>query len=153
MQVGITGTQAGATPEQLGELKYQLEDIARTEVVLGEGKDFGTWLGFITLHHGDCVGADYQAAELVKRNSGITVSHPPVDGRKRGYHRSTEILKPKPYLERNEDIVDMSAVLIALPRMAEKEARRSGTWATVRYAVRRRKPVIIIYPSGTVERR
>lgn len=138
MKIGVTGTQYGATPEQLDELKHQLHQILKDEAIV--------------LHHGDCVGADYQAATLVGRMPRThIVAHPPRDNRKRGWHRSHEVRTLKPYLERNKDIVDETVILFALPR--SPEAQRSGTWATVRYAVKQGKPVVIIYPSGSIERR
>jgi len=56
---------------------------------------------------------------------------------------------PKPYLERNHNIVDESELLIACPKSKEEELR-SGTWATVRYARKKGVRIILIYPDGSV---
>ncbi len=64
---------------------------------------------------------------------------------------NARILGKKPYLARNRDIVNAADVLIAGPGGME-EIMRSGTWATVRYARKKQKPVIIVYPNGEVVR-
>jgi hypothetical protein len=55
---------------------------------------------------------------------------------------------PKPYLERNRDIVDSTELLIACPKdMTESSG---GTWATVRYARKQKKPIVVVWPDGSV---
>ena len=63
---------------------------------------------------------------------------------------SIVVMKPKKYLDRNHDIVDASAEMLALPSGPEK-MRGSGTWATIRYARRTRVPLLICWPDGRVE--
>jgi predicted Rossmann fold nucleotide-binding protein DprA/Smf involved in DNA uptake len=58
---------------------------------------------------------------------------------------------PKAPLDRNRDIVDAAAVLIAAPKEMT-ETLRSGTWATVRYARKQGKQVWIVWPDGTVSK-
>ena len=103
-------------------------------------------------HHGDCVGSDKRAAFLA-HDAGLRLfEHPPTNRSKRAYVSSfleSTKLPPKPYLERNHDIVDASDALFATPNTME-EVMRSGTWATIRYARKRLKPIIIIWPDGTV---
>jgi hypothetical protein len=79
-------------------------------------------------HHGGCVGADAEAHALADR-----------------LRIPTEIRPPKPYLERNHDIVDESDVLIATPGQVN-EVRRSGTWATIRYARKQDTTVLLVLP-------
>jgi hypothetical protein len=80
--------------------------------------------------------------------------HPPTDDRKRAFCTGNGAdWEPKPYLERNHDIVDETTILIACPNGEER--MRSGTWATVRYARQRilnheGQLTIIISPSGQV---
>ena len=64
---------------------------------------------------------------------------------------SDEVRDPLPYLERNRAIVDACDILIACPKGMQEE-QRSGTWATVRYARRRDRPIVIVWPDGTVTR-
>jgi hypothetical protein len=61
-------------------------------------------------------------------------------------HEVVKVLSRKPYLARNRDIVNESDRLITLPK--GPETLRSGTWATVRYAVEAGKPVRIYYPNA-----
>lgn len=61
------------------------------------------------------------------------------------------MLPVKKPLDRNRDIVEAAEVLIACPDGPERQ--RSGTWATIRHALRVGKPVVIVWPDGRVERR
>jgi hypothetical protein len=56
-----------------------------------------------------------------------------------------------PYLKRNKLIATRCAQLIAVPASAIEE-RRSGTWATVRYARAAGPPRTIILPDGSLLR-
>ncbi len=66
------------------------------------------------------------------------------------------------YLDRNQDIVDRSDVLLAAPKewtdlsrvrtyeeLLRAKPLRSGTWSTVRRAYKRRIPIIIVFPNGS----
>ena len=105
--------------------------------------------------HGGCAGADEQAHHINK--SPITFIYPASypQGQSmnltlwQNYHEII-IAPAKKALDRNHDIVDDSDILIACPGEKE-EVLRSGTWATIRYAKKQGKSVIIIYPDGEVE--
>ncbi len=62
-------------------------------------------------------------------------------------------LPPKTYFARNRDIVDAADLLIATP-FNNFEEDRGGTWYTVNYARKRKKPIVIVWPTGkaTIER-
>jgi hypothetical protein len=60
----------------------------------------------------------------------------------RSFCESTNILKPKPFLDRNKDIVNSCDILIACPEN-DIEVLRSGTWSTIRYAKKINKPVLL----------
>jgi hypothetical protein len=131
MIVGFTGTRKGMNSAQKKTFTEVLENI---------------WVA--EFHHGDCVGADEQADKIIKKLYGKTsVIHPPDSPKNRAYC-SGIVLPTKPALERDRDIVDVSGMLIATP-LKSKEEIRSGTWHTIRYARKRSKPVVIIYPDGT----
>ena len=53
-------------------------------------------------------------------------------------------MPPKPYLKRNEDIVNKCDVLIACPIDKNKEILRSGTWATIRKARKLNKTIYLL---------
>lgn len=143
MRVGFTGTQRGMTEAQ----KQTVESFLRSS-------------GATEFHHGDCIGADAQAAYIAGEVGICTFVHPPEDQHKRARFVSGEVpttfYDPLPYLERNHSIVDCTDVLLATPK-TNKEELRSGTWATIRYAIRislraqsnTTKSVIIIYPDGS----
>lgn len=130
MSVGFTGTQIGLTD-------YQIEHLIHTLQELGNNQEF---------HHGDCIGADALAAFHAHRLGFEIVCHPPINSSKRAWTKfHTKEWEAKEYLVRNHDIVDCSDILIACPKTVEEELR-SGTWATVRYARKKNKPIQIIYP-------
>jgi hypothetical protein len=107
-------------------------------------------------HHGDCVGADERFHGLAFEVGGVgcrRVGHPPSDESLRAFCECDESREPKPYLERNRDIVDETDVLIAAPKQAEMpfSVRGQGTWSTVLYAVKQGKPVYVVLPDGTIK--
>jgi len=65
----------------------------------------------------------------------------------RGDAPGDEILEPDDPLDRNKKIASCP-VLIACPK-EDHEIRRSGTWATIRYAVHGMSDVYVILPNGT----
>jgi hypothetical protein len=137
IDIGFTGTQEGITDAQ----------VAATTRTFVE-------LGMTRLHHGSCVGADAWSHYLA-RVMGVSVElHPPVNTSKMA---PCEMLPgevthaPRPYLDRSHDIIDLSFSLVATPKEEVGETMRSGTWATVRYARKRRRPICIIRPSGEVQ--
>jgi len=99
-------------------------------------------------HHGDCMGADAAAATAARSLNIEVHGHPPTKSKLRAYVTSDVWYEPKDYIPRNHDIVDAGDIIIACPGNVEEV--RSGTWATVRYARKKGKPIIIIYPDGTV---
>lgn len=133
--IGFTGTQQGMSNAQLETLRKLLDSVDAIS-----GQEF---------HHGDCIGADAQAFQIAKQLDYVTVCHPPLNPSKRAFTQNSRQLPVKPYLDRNRDIVDASEMLIATPKGMQEELR-SGTWATIRYACRQRKPIQIIWPDGTV---
>jgi len=133
MKIGFTGTHLGMNDRQLSKLDSMLRALSAPGAI----DEF---------HHGDCIGADEQFHQAVN-DPEKTFIHPPRNDYRRAWCYSKHILKPKPYIERDHDIVDSTDVLIATPKTA-LEVLRSGTWATVRYAIKRGKKVIMIYPRG-----
>lgn len=130
---GFTGTQRGMSGPQLDKLAQLLNETTIAQ-----------------FHHGDCIGADSEAHDLVRDLLPETeiVVHPPYDNRKRAFNRGDKLREAKGYMDRNEDIVEESEILIAAPSEFEEKIR-SGTWATIRRARQAGKRVIIIYPDGT----
>ena len=129
MVIGFTGTSKGIPV-------HQLLGAAR---LLNADDEF---------HFGDCVGADYQVWYMANSIGCWTVSHPPTNSKARAFCPASVILRPRPYLIRNHDIVDVCDKLIATPHTIREE-RRSGTWATIRYARKQDKEIIIVGPDGT----
>lgn len=136
-KLGVTATRGGLTQPQLLSVRYLLWRPGADEV--GE------------LHHGDCVGGDASVHELAKLYGWRVVIHPPTDPKHRAWCEGDELWPEKEYLVRNHDIVVVTQALVALPGQAH-EVLRSGTWATVRYARKMGRPVILVPPNGRIER-
>ena len=132
MKVGFTGNREGMSDGQYNTIKNLL--------MAGQPKE---------LHLGDCIGADASAFEIGVRADLRLIGHPPDLPGLRKFYTYAEERPKKPYLDRNHDIVDETDILIACPKETE-EVIRSGTWATVRYAEKIGKTVLLIYPSGRI---
>ena len=71
--------------------------------------------------------------------------HPPDDVRRRAFEIAALNRAPQPDLDRNMVIVRETSFLIAAPAM-EIEQLRSGTWSTLRYALRLGRPIHLLTP-------
>lgn len=139
MKIGVTATRAGLSPAQL--------DVAHYVFTSNDVEE---------LHHGDCVGGDAELHDVLleAEPDARVVIHPPDDPRHRAYCAAREgdaVLEEKYYTDRNHDIVDAADVVVAFPSSG-REKVRSGTWATIRYARKLAKPLVIVYPTGTQSR-
>jgi hypothetical protein len=125
---GFTGTREGMTERQKTALSLIID-------------------GFGLFRHGDCIGADEEAAHVVNTvNTTMIIAHPPINPKLRSKTTINDLVLPeKEYLERDRDIVDNSDVLIAAPKSLTPEPR-SGTWYTINYAKAQGKPIIILHP-------
>jgi len=132
MKIGFTGTQSGITD-------YQMDAIAEALRTLKKH-------GFDEFHHGDCQGADTIASSIAIALDYKIILHPPINQSKRGWNACDYERPAKDYLDRNHDIVDEADFMIATP-FRDVEELRSGTWATIRYAMKKLKRMIIIYPT------
>ena len=147
IKLGFTGTQKGMTITQKQTITKLFQVLCWGSKGLCSTKNFET----VELHIGDCIGADKDfytmslAIPNVKR-----IGHIPDNDSKRAFCGYDQEWIPKPYLDRNHDIVDESDYLIATPG-ENKEQLRSGTWATIRYAKKKNKKIMIIFPDGTVK--
>jgi predicted Rossmann fold nucleotide-binding protein DprA/Smf involved in DNA uptake len=108
-----------------------------------------------TLHHGACRGADAFAHHYALGEVSRIIIHPPADPKDvdlsvfvTDFKWTTKVvvLKPKPYLARNRDIVDACDRLLALPK--GPQTQRSGTWSTIRYAQAVGKGITVVPPDG-----
>lgn len=117
MKIGFTGTREGMSQNQKEQFVLKLFDLGITE-----------------FHHGDCIGADADAHDIVREffpNVKIVI-HPPERSYTRAFRKGDFSHPLKPYIERDRDIVDDCEHLIGSP--LDKEVIRSGTWTTIRYA-------------------
>lgn len=134
VRVGFTGTRVGMTPDQRLTVAALLDDVSIS------------WV-----HHGDCIGADADFHRIARAQGLKIKGHPPTEPALRAWCDFDEIAEPKPYLDRDRDIVAETAWLIATPK---ESVRRSygGTWRTVGFASEATKPTVIVWPDGSLER-
>lgn len=110
-------------------------------------------LSLVELTHGDCVGADAQAHQIAIELGIALRIRPCTLHAQRAYCVGGEqVALPQPPLARNRRIVDDGELLVACPGMMQ-EQRRSGVWATIRYASKIGRAVFLIWPNGQLERR
>lgn len=139
MRIGFTGTRNGMTDRQKRQLKEGIIFYQYSE-------------GNFEFHHGGCIGSDEEAHDLAYNMNVKIVIHPPIDDKYameyeiyRDKNLDVEILPAKDYLDRNHDIVDACDLIIAAVETREEQLR-SGTWATIRYARKHNKRLVILEP-------
>lgn len=134
---GFTGTRKGMTKDQARQFML---------FIMSNGDSVRTF------HHGDAVGADAQAHELMKQVLPLVKRYGYPSNIFSQCAHSQDFYwydSPKPPLERNDLIIKACQVLVACPG-EEQEVLRSGTWSTIRKAMKSRL-VVICYPSGRVQ--
>ena len=142
--LGFTGTRKGLTVAQINALSAVLFALQPDEI-----------------HHGNAHGADTEFSILARTTSAgckgrgangvgpFQVSHPcNIKSQQADCNWPDREELPKSPLTRNWDIVNACELLIACPAGTQEELR-SGTWATVRYARRTNRPLVILYADGT----
>lgn len=133
--VGFTGTRKGMTDNQKIKVKQLLEEIFP-----------------LTARHGCCVGADDEfntiCMECVFNVPIITVGQPSnLKEYQMDLSRVQHVMPEDAPLQRNRFLVIRSGIMIACP-FESKEILRSGTWSTIRYAIKTKTPIYIVYPNG-----
>lgn len=110
------------------------------------------------LHHGDCVGADADFADLCCEvvPKPLVVAHPGESARGgenklRAFStRNNEVRPVQTHFARNRTIVAECDVLIACPATAH-DPGQGGTWYTISHAQKMRRKGWIVRPDGTTE--
>lgn len=134
VKIGFTGNRYGISPIQEEQIKLILDNY-----------------NDIIVSHGDCVGSDtdfhklcvnYREMHLDKKI--IIHIYPPNNPQLRAFNKGDVLMKEKPYLERNLDIVRNSDILLACPIDKNKEELRSGTWSTIRQARKLKVPIHLL---------
>ena len=129
--IGFTGTRRGMTNKQMSMLKLLLRKI------------FNDSFQFV---HGGARGADTQADEIAREIGYDIYIRPTEETYWNWMKKKRNVCTGKPPLERNKDIVaNVRSFLIAAPKSLNEE-RRSGTWATIRYARETGVLVVILDP-------
>jgi hypothetical protein len=141
MKIGFFGTLRGLT---------QLQKDAFTDLIKEmDIKEF---------HHGDCVGADEQAHNIIRKiapDCEINI-HPPVRDLHRAYCEGDVDFVEMDYIARNEEIIDFTDMVVACTDQRIKGQRKVGPndpWRALEYAEEVKKHTIIIKGNGEKEER
>lgn len=145
-KIGFTGTSRGMNAQQKEQLRGHLAALFRNMIEEDSER-------LIEFHHGDCIGADDEAATIACEIGFHVIAHPgypkgkETDTTFRAFNpHSGQILEAKEFIKRDHDIVDVSEYLIAAPH-SDSELVRSGTWTTVRYARKVGRTIGFVYPN------
>ncbi len=138
-QVGFTGTRNGMTEVQKQEVFKELSKYT----VMREVHYF---------HHGDCIGADVEAASIARKLGFKIVRHPPLSDELRAFSEFDIDREPLTHFARNRAIVNEAHDMIACPLDYERQTN-GGTWYTVDYSYKKGKIPTVILPDGSLWRR
>jgi hypothetical protein len=140
LRVGFTGSRAGMTTLQWAEFEGLFKFLC---------VDRNIWW-----HDGVCLGADEQAHKVVQKvaTHGLqTIGHPCNLKKWQADLDYDQLRDERPPLVRNKKIVEQVDLMFAAPQEFDEVKIGSGTWATIRYTRRKKKPLIIVWPDGTTE--
>lgn len=140
MIIGFTGSRRGMTSVQKKIVRQLLEaELENQRDVIGE--------------HGDCIGADADFDEICADLGMVRWCRPCDMESYRAHTSARELAPPTSPKIRNLAIVADASKMIACPRSHPATSilgKASGTWNTIGYAKDARKPLVIIYPDGTL---
>ncbi len=144
MHVGFSGSRHGPNgSDQHNAVARALKELRDACV---------TFPQLCRFHHGDCLGFDSVAHDIAHALGWPITIHPPEKSILRAFKGkddpTVEILKPRPYLKRNCDIVEACAIVIIAPDTPTRRAG-SGTWYTYQRAKTIGRRTILILPNGT----
>jgi len=145
LHVGFTGTRSQLTKRQFAWLETEMHLIDLTVEMTQPEKDKKRVpvSELVTLHHGDCVGADATAHAIAQIMGWNIELHPPTNESMRAFSKgASKTHRPMKYLARDRIIARRSSLLLAVPgtplRAIDRQGGRgmSGTWYTVLEALR-----------------
>ncbi len=134
IKIGFTGNRKGLNPEQSEQIIKILNNYSN-----------------IIVSHGDCIGSDTDFHNICVKykesnpDKKIQIHiFPPDKSVLKAFNKGDMIMNPKPYLERNLDIILNSSILIGCPIDKNKEELHSGTWSTIRKAIKHKLQIYIL---------
>lgn len=138
LDLGVTGSRTGMSAPQAKVLLSFLQEGPPTRA-----------------HHGDCVGVDaiFHGAVRMVAPQAVIIGHPPTNDMFRAFCPCDFERPPKDYLYRNAEMVAEINHLLAFPNRPNRPGPAGGgTWATIRYARKRKIPITICRVDGTVQK-
>jgi hypothetical protein len=134
-KIGVSGARLGPSTAQQDFIDYMFVEEQDAEV-----------------HHGDCLGVDAAVHAAARKAGHRVVVHPPDRDIYRAFCVGSEVHQIASYRARNQAIVDAVDVLYGFPEGPEDVFLRSGTWMTIRMALRRGIPVFEVLPHGELKK-
>lgn len=130
--IGTTASRIGLTEKQQSWLEKFLDNNTAS-----------------VLHHGDCVGGDDTVATLFAKHGSYIIAHPGSSAQslKACCRANDFILPPRDNLVRDRVIVNSIQVLLGFPA-TNFYVETSGTWYTIRYAMKQKVDLRVIGPDG-----
>jgi hypothetical protein len=143
-KIGFTGTRAEITFNQkMGIASILAKNLEKVSI-----NEF---------RHGQCVGADCYVAAVAKNLTYKVIAYPGFPGGNRAdrqyrgkFNKNDVVMAEEEFFTRNRLIVLASDLMIATPKESY-ETLRSGTWATVRFATKKGKHLIVVLPNGQMK--
>jgi hypothetical protein len=149
-RLGYTGPEAGMSLEQKFQLTWKFRDF-QSHATTGHN-------GHIEAVHGGCIGGDWEFDHLCQFFELDIIVFPATNvpdykcaDLNSKYLKRTHAVGA-PALARDKSMAKWCDFLVATPGEFV-ELQRSGVWATVRYYIKEQKPVLIIFPDGSMEKR
>ena len=104
-------------------------------------------------HHGNCIGSDAEFHAIVRREDPMAriFVHWPVNTYRCAFLHGDVDLPPKDFGVRDDDIIAAANLMLATPYECHEILRGSGTWMTIRHAIKAGKPIYIYYPDGETQ--
>lgn len=138
--IGFIGEERGMTDGQRETTRHLLKVL--------HGNNYGI------ARHGMAEGAVDEFHVMARQQGYYITGHPGCDTNGEVASKThlvcDETQDPKPFRERNKDIIFASDSIIAVPHTAI-EPPRTATWAAVREALRQGKQMWVVLPSGNVQ--
>lgn len=139
MKICFTGTRQGMSDVQRDRVAIVFQQLRRPNETS-------------YLLHGACHGADREAHPLVQFREMFPSNREQRDWANKVRQSGDIVHEINIFpIDRNHQTVDKCNAVVAAPNESN-EVLRSGTWATIRYARKMKKPLYIVYPDGDLQK-
>ena len=137
--IGFTGSRDGMTDQQK-------TNVMKSVALVRKAKER------VCVVHGDCIGADADFHHICLAFEVLIYIRPCTFENMRAYSKNVKTeYPPERPMARNRKIVADANIMFACPPNMEVIKSGSGTWATIGFARKANKPLLIFYPDGSFD--